>query len=263
MSATKKSWRDVYPVHPAADVFPMMNEDDLRKLGEDIERNGMLWPIITTPVGEKTYVIDGRNRLDAMELVGVGTIGSDGELESRSLSLIEDDVAGWVISANIRRRHLTKEQQADLIVAVVSSGTLAKVAKVSGKRGPAKDAVKAKVTEEAKKQGVSKRTAERALAKSRGAKSDAPTRTFVTCPECSKKTADLDKHMSTNHPRAAAKLAKRAATNDPSAKAQKWLDQLEAMTQGISEGGLPVETLDKLAAAARAVIQACERSKRS
>jgi hypothetical protein len=30
-----KSWRAVLPVHPAADLFPMMSESELRELGED------------------------------------------------------------------------------------------------------------------------------------------------------------------------------------------------------------------------------------
>src|SRR5262249_11773245 len=36
-----KTWRDVYKVHPAADLFPMQPEDELRKLGEDIKANGL------------------------------------------------------------------------------------------------------------------------------------------------------------------------------------------------------------------------------
>jgi hypothetical protein len=27
---TQKSWRDILPVHPAADLFPMMSRDELR-----------------------------------------------------------------------------------------------------------------------------------------------------------------------------------------------------------------------------------------
>src|SRR5215216_2203690 len=38
------SWRDVLPVHPAADLFPMMSPEDLRALGEDIKANGLKHP---------------------------------------------------------------------------------------------------------------------------------------------------------------------------------------------------------------------------
>jgi hypothetical protein len=33
------SWRDHIKVHPAADLFPMMSEPELRELGEDIKKN--------------------------------------------------------------------------------------------------------------------------------------------------------------------------------------------------------------------------------
>ena len=33
-------WRDVLPVHPAADLFPMMSRDELLALGEDIKEGG-------------------------------------------------------------------------------------------------------------------------------------------------------------------------------------------------------------------------------
>jgi hypothetical protein len=36
------SWRDFLTVHPAADLFPRMSESELRELGEDIEKNGLL-----------------------------------------------------------------------------------------------------------------------------------------------------------------------------------------------------------------------------
>ena len=35
-------WREVLKVHPAADVFPMMGDDDLLALGRDIKKNGLL-----------------------------------------------------------------------------------------------------------------------------------------------------------------------------------------------------------------------------
>ena len=45
-SSNKKSWRDVIKVHPAADLFPMMSEAELRELGEDIKKNGLKTDII-------------------------------------------------------------------------------------------------------------------------------------------------------------------------------------------------------------------------
>jgi hypothetical protein len=48
-TAKAKSWRDVLPVHPAADLFPMMSPDELKVLGEDIKRNGLEVPIVLGP----------------------------------------------------------------------------------------------------------------------------------------------------------------------------------------------------------------------
>jgi|SoiMethySBSTD1v2_1073268.scaffolds.fasta_scaffold64593_3 hypothetical protein len=36
------TWRDKYKVHPAADVFPMMSDEELEALGQDILENGLL-----------------------------------------------------------------------------------------------------------------------------------------------------------------------------------------------------------------------------
>lgn len=170
----KKSWRDVYKVHPAADVFPMLPEDELRKLGEDIQNNGLKEHVVfwsDTKDDDREYLLDGRNRLAAMELVGLSTPPFWKDL----LYGYEADPYIYVISKNIRRRHLTKEQQAELIVKVMKAGTdFAKLARSvkrdsNGKvQGSTKDPVKEKVVEEAKKHGISKRTMERAIANDRG-----------------------------------------------------------------------------------------------
>ena len=67
-----KSWRDVLPVHPAADMFPLMERDELLALGQDIKKNGLKQWIVTWTEdfdGRNVYLLDGRNRLDAMEAV--------------------------------------------------------------------------------------------------------------------------------------------------------------------------------------------------
>src|SRR5215813_14483298 len=136
-----KSWREVYKVHPAADVFPMLPEDELRKLGEDIKENGLREQVVLYAAkhSDNEYVVlDGRNRLDAMELVGMSVIENQiarnspggkpeaGEWAFKheiARSMIDDiDPYTYVISRNIHRRHLTKEQQADLIVKVMKAG---------------------------------------------------------------------------------------------------------------------------------------------
>jgi len=176
----KKSWRDFYKVHPAADVFPMLPEDELRKLGEDIAANGLKEPIALFRAkddadAKRTCILDGRNRLAAIVLVGLKIDPEWPRSGFPQVRWIHSVPEAYVISKNIHRRHLTKEQQADLIVKVMKAQTdFAKVAR-SVKRdsngrvnGSAKDPFKAKVVEQAKKHGISKRTAEKAIANDRG-----------------------------------------------------------------------------------------------
>lgn len=54
-------------IHPAADVFPPMDDTRLRELADDIRANGLQVPI-TLHGG---LVVDGRNRLRACEIAGV------------------------------------------------------------------------------------------------------------------------------------------------------------------------------------------------
>jgi hypothetical protein len=95
----RKSWRDVYPVHPAADVFPLMSEEELTELAQDIKKNGLqtpilLWEEVTEApkeVGDKrkkgkVYVLDGRNRLDALEKLGLPLLTEKGEFTNTGIS---------------------------------------------------------------------------------------------------------------------------------------------------------------------------------
>src|SRR5262245_14416292 len=89
-----------YPVHPFADRFPRLADDELQALADDIKATGLNEPIVLDAEGQ---VVDGRNRLAACELAGV---------EPRFTSLGERDPVAYILSANIHRRHLTKSQQA-------------------------------------------------------------------------------------------------------------------------------------------------------
>jgi hypothetical protein len=121
-----KSWRDVLPVHPAANMFPPLSEAELKELGDDIKQNGLReTPAITT---SKT-LLDGRSRLDAMEAAGISFEfvfdlpewafigwGENNLHDARPLTIVPDsDAYAYVVSANIHRRHLTGEQKRDLI----------------------------------------------------------------------------------------------------------------------------------------------------
>jgi len=127
------SWRDHLTVHPATDLFPLMPESELRELGEDIKKNGLRHPIIYCK-GEngKPMLLDGRNRLDAMESVGIATVNEKGIVTDKNgelyngtdvafPSLPDVDPYDLVLSLNIHRRHLTEEQRRDLIAKLIKA----------------------------------------------------------------------------------------------------------------------------------------------
>jgi hypothetical protein len=72
-SAAPRAWRDVIPVHPAADRFPLLKDTDpkaLKALAEDLDK-GMTAPLAFWREGPEApwQLLDGRNRLDALELM--------------------------------------------------------------------------------------------------------------------------------------------------------------------------------------------------
>ncbi len=101
------SWRDRIAVHPAADLFPPMSDTELQQLGEDIKKHGLRVPVVF--FGDRTTLIDGRNRLDAMERAGLSIFDTSGNFLPSSATVENVDPVAYVVSANLRRRHLTAE----------------------------------------------------------------------------------------------------------------------------------------------------------
>src|SRR5713226_7659415 len=87
--------------HPAAKVFPILPENKLREMAADIEANGLQNPIALF----EDQVLDGRNRLLACQIAGVEPQFREWEPDGR-------DPIDWVISQNLRRRHLTVTERA-------------------------------------------------------------------------------------------------------------------------------------------------------
>ena len=61
------SWREILPIHPAAQLLPRMTEQELRELGEDIKSRGLLQPIFILQelLGDADFrysLLDGVNR---------------------------------------------------------------------------------------------------------------------------------------------------------------------------------------------------------
>lgn len=95
-----------WPVHPAAELFPLMEGGDLRGLAEDIRVKGLSEPVTIYGHPDNGIVLlDGRNRLAACEMAGV---------EPTTRRYTGEDPIGFVMSANLQRRHLTVGQRAAL-----------------------------------------------------------------------------------------------------------------------------------------------------
>jgi hypothetical protein len=111
------NWRDHLKVHPAAELFPLLSETDpaaLKELAEDIRQHGQREPASYIKDSDGNRVLlDGRNRLDALEMLGRKIDVNDSSMfEQRSLSI---NAQAFIISKNIHRRHLTAEKKRDLI----------------------------------------------------------------------------------------------------------------------------------------------------
>lgn len=95
------------PWHEVAGVFPLLSEEGLEGLVEDIKREGLREPILTVTVDGKELVCDGRNRQMAC-------IQADVPRVYRSLddhgTHAKADLAARVWSLNYARRHLTPSQ---------------------------------------------------------------------------------------------------------------------------------------------------------
>jgi hypothetical protein len=130
------NWRDHLKVHPAADLFPLMSETDpqaLKELAEDIRKNGGLQQPVKLWRCRKTkdvVLLDGRNRLDALSLLGLLSADDDGELiisnsdgdgwdwplfDEETGEGDDEDARDLVVSLNVHRRHLTAEDKRKII----------------------------------------------------------------------------------------------------------------------------------------------------
>jgi len=86
-------------VHPAADLFPIMDQAGLKELADDIRQNGLLEAIVLCD----GQVLDGRNRATACEMAGITPRFEEPTIASP---------ISYVLSKNLHRRHLTTGQRA-------------------------------------------------------------------------------------------------------------------------------------------------------
>lgn len=83
--------------HPIANVWPLMHEEALQELSEDIRQNGQLNPIWLY----EGKILDGRNRWTACRLAGVTPITKEYK---------GDSPTAFAVSLNDKRRHMNKGQ---------------------------------------------------------------------------------------------------------------------------------------------------------
>lgn len=94
-----------YPAHRYASALPLMIGPEYDALVADIKANGLRHPIVLCPDDEQDDVLailDGRNRERACDDAGV---------KRRYERFQGDDPLAYVVSVNIRRRHLNESQR--------------------------------------------------------------------------------------------------------------------------------------------------------
>jgi hypothetical protein len=135
------NWRAHLRIHPAADLFPLMSESELKEHAEDIKANGLCAPLgFWSKDGNS--LLDGRNRLDALALLGllyetedhhlgikkwtVGKGWSDRpaghlELAIDTQGYSDGDPYAIALSLNVHRRHLTHKQKDELVAKLIKA----------------------------------------------------------------------------------------------------------------------------------------------
>lgn len=86
-------------IHPAAEIFPRMSTEEFNALKTDIQQHGVREPIWTC----KGQILDGRHRVQACQELGRVILTRE---------YTGNDPVSFVISLNLKRRHLNASQLA-------------------------------------------------------------------------------------------------------------------------------------------------------
>lgn len=92
-------------VHPVAELFPMLSGAELQEMADSISKEGLLHPCCR----QAGVLLDGRNRVAACKLAGV---------EPTFIEYTGDSPVAYIISANLKRRHLDKGQKIALAIEI-------------------------------------------------------------------------------------------------------------------------------------------------
>lgn len=103
MSGTLMPGHAPLKFHPLANLFPMLSEAETKDLADDIRDNGQAETIKL----HKGMILDGRNRYTACGLHKL-------PVRYEVFSGTDREALNWVISKNLKRRHLNESQRAHL-----------------------------------------------------------------------------------------------------------------------------------------------------
>jgi hypothetical protein len=129
-----------YEFHPLASIFPMMTDEEVNDLGDDMLKHGQREPIWKY----EDKILDGRNRYNACLLK---------DIEPRIAEFRGSDPVAFVVSLNLKRRHLDDAQRS------MVAAKLATLKRGDNQHSPIGETSQAKA---AKLLNVNKRRVERA-----------------------------------------------------------------------------------------------------
>lgn len=113
-------------VHPVAELFPMLDDEELQELADGIREYGLLEPLVYDAEG---VLIDGRNRLAACRIAGV---------EPTFAILNGEDPVAFILEKNVKRRHLSVGQRAIVTAQALQNLHITKIPR--GVKGETADA---------------------------------------------------------------------------------------------------------------------------
>lgn len=217
-----------YKVHPAAELFPMIEGDDMESLVNDIKTNGLREAIKVQ--GE--WILDGRNRLEACTKANI----------TPRFEKVEGDPIAYICSANIHRRHLSTTQRA-AIAADLANMTKQDTLKqnTDGPNGPSE---KISTEQAAKMMNVSPRSVKRA----RKVKREDPVAHEAA--KAGKRPASTKPRTSTKpRPKAAATIATEEGLMSANSGGSR--QTAKAAVEGIDPGAWGSKDEERIRAAAR------------